>query len=107
MTSRIMGSRFLAPDEIRHDPHKSGTTACHIYATLAVVHHARRYPVALSFVWADESMAPVVERVLTLKNKLNLRVRRAAVITRPIMRRSRATSPTPYSFVAAAASSAR
>jgi Transposase DDE domain len=71
------GQPALSPDEIRHGPAKSGTTACHSYATLAIVHHTQRYTVGLSFVWADETMAAVVERMLSLKNKLNLRVRRA------------------------------
>jgi hypothetical protein len=71
------GQPALSPDEIRHGPAKSGTTACHSYATLAIVHNTQRYTVGLSFVWADETMAAVVERMLSLKNKLNLRVRRA------------------------------
>ncbi len=71
------GQPALAPDEIRHGPAKSGTTQCHSYATLAIVHQSQRYELALSFVWADETLAAVVERLLALKNKLNLRVRRA------------------------------
>lgn len=70
------GPPALSPDEIRHGPAKGGTTQCHSYATLASVHDAQRYEVALSFVWADETLDQVGERLITLKNKLNLHVRR-------------------------------
>ena len=42
--------------EIRRGKAKSGTTHYHAYATLSVVHHRQRYELALTFVWADESM---------------------------------------------------
>lgn len=64
-------------NEVRRGPAKSGTTHFHSYATLAIVHDHRRYEVAVTFVWADETMAEVVERLLTHKNRLKLRVRRA------------------------------
>jgi hypothetical protein len=64
-------------NEVRRGPAKAGTTHFHSYATLAIVHDHRRYELALTFVWADETMAEVVERLLTYKNRLKLRVRRA------------------------------
>ena len=64
-------------NEVRRGPAKSGTIHFHSYATLAIVHDHRRYELALTFVWADETMADVVERLLTYKNRLKLRVRRA------------------------------
>jgi hypothetical protein len=64
-------------NEVRRGRAKSGTTHFHSYATLAIVHDHRRYELALTFVWADETMADVVERLLTYKNRLKLRVRRA------------------------------
>jgi Transposase DDE domain len=71
------GQPSLNENEIRRGVAKSGTTHFHSYATLALVHNDRRYEVALTFVWADETMAQVVERLLAAKNSLNLRVRRA------------------------------
>ena len=56
---------------------KSGTTHFHRYATLAIVHHHCRYEVALSFVWADETMDQVVERLLAQAAQVGVRIRRA------------------------------
>jgi hypothetical protein len=64
-------------NEVRRGPAKAGTTHFYAYATLAIVHDHRRYELALTFVWADETMADVVKRLLTYKNRLKLRVRRA------------------------------
>lgn len=71
------GQPALDPAEVRRGPAKSGTTHFHSYATLAIVHDHRRYELAMTFVWADETMAHVVEQLLTYKNRLKLRVRRA------------------------------
>lgn len=71
------GQAALDTHEIRRGAAKAGTTHFHSYATLAIVHNLQRYEVALTFVWADETMAQVVERLLSLKNRLHLRVRRA------------------------------
>lgn len=71
------GQPALDPTEVRRGPAKSGTTHFHSYATLAIVHDHRRYELALTFVWADDTMAQVVERLLAYKNRLKLRVRRA------------------------------
>ena len=65
------------PEEIRRGPAQSGTTHFHSYATLAIVHHQQRYEVALTFVWADESMDQVVDRLLDQARHLGLRLRRA------------------------------
>ena len=64
-------------NEIRRGKAKSGTTHFHAYATLAVVHHQRRYELALTFVWADESMSQVTERLILQAKTLGLRIRRA------------------------------
>ena len=64
-------------NEVRRGAAKSGTTHFHAYATLAIVHDRRRYELALTFVWADETLAEVVARLLAYKNRLKLRVRRA------------------------------
>jgi putative transposase len=63
--------------EIRRGKAKSGTTHFHAYATLSIVHHQRRYELALTFVWADESMDQVVQRLISQAKTLGLRIRRA------------------------------
>jgi putative transposase len=63
--------------EIRRGKAKSGTTHFHAYATLSIVHHQRRYELALTFVWADESMEKVVQRLILQAKTLGLRIRRA------------------------------
>lgn len=65
------------PDEVRRGKAKSGTTHFHTYATLAIVHHGWRYEVALTFVWAGETMAEVVERLLKRSQHRGLQFRRA------------------------------
>lgn len=63
--------------EIRRGPAKSGTTHFHSYATLAVVHHGWRYEMGLTFVWADETMDQVVDRLLDPARRMGLRLKRA------------------------------
>jgi hypothetical protein len=71
------GQPALDEAEIRRGPAKSGTTHFHSYATLAIVHDQRRYELAMTFVWADETMAQVVERLIQCGKRLKLRIRRA------------------------------
>ena len=71
------GKPAQIPEEIRRGAAKSGTTHFHSYATLAIVHNHQRYEVALTFVWADESMDQVVDRLLDQVRHLGLRLRRA------------------------------
>ena len=71
------GKPAQIPEEICRGAAKSGTTHFHSYATLAIVHHQQRYEVALTFVWADESMDQVVDRLLDQARRLGLRLRRA------------------------------
>jgi putative transposase len=63
--------------EVRRGPAKSGTTHRHAYATLAIVHDEQRYELALTFVWADETLVQVVERLLKRAWRFGLRIRRA------------------------------
>lgn len=63
--------------EVRRGPAKAGTTYFHSYATIAVVHDEQRYELALTFMWAKESLTDVVLRLLKSVRKLGLRVRRA------------------------------
>lgn len=71
------GQPALNAEEVRRGPAKSGTTHFHSYATLAIVHDQRRYELALTFVWADETLAQVVERLIASVKRLKLRIRRA------------------------------
>ena len=71
------GKPVHCPEEVSRGLAKSGTTHFHRYATLAIVHHHQRYEVALTFVWADESMDQVVDRLLEQADQLGLRLRRA------------------------------
>jgi len=71
------GKPAQIPEEICRGAAKSGTTHFHSYATLAIVHNQQRYEVALTFVWADESMDQVVDRLLDQVRRLGLRLRRA------------------------------
>lgn len=64
-------------DEIRRSKAKCGTTHFHAYATLSVVHHRKRYELALTFVWGDESMGQVVQRIVAQARKLGIHVKRA------------------------------
>ena len=70
------GQPVLNEAEVRRGPAKAGTTHFHSYATVAIVHNSQRYELAVTFVWADETLAQVVERLISLISRLNLRVRR-------------------------------
>ncbi len=65
--------------ELRGGAAKSGTQHFHTYATLAIVHADERYELVLTFVWRDESLVTVVERLIKPARKLGLRIRRAYV----------------------------
>lgn len=64
-------------NEIRRGAAKSGTTHFHTYATAAIVHDSRRYELALTFVWKDESLAVAVGRLLDSLAHFGLAIRRA------------------------------
>lgn len=61
--------------EVRRGPAKAGTTYFHCYATVAIVHDDQRYELALTFVWAKESLTEVVLRLLKWLRWLGVRVR--------------------------------
>lgn len=61
--------------EVRRGPAKAGTTYFHSYATIAIVHDDQRYELALTFVWAKESLTEVVLRLLKYLRLLGIRVR--------------------------------
>lgn len=64
-----------ADERVRGQP-KGGTTPFHVYATLAILRHGRRFTLALTWVQANESMAQVVRRLLRQAWALGLRPRR-------------------------------
>jgi putative transposase len=61
--------------EVRRGAAKVGTTHFHMYATLAIVHHQHRFTLALTFVWAGETMERVLDRLLDQARCLGLRVK--------------------------------
>lgn len=63
-------------DELVRGQPKGGTTHFHVYATLAILRHGRRFTLALTWVHANESMAQVVRRLLHRAWALGLRPRR-------------------------------
>ena len=71
------GQASRTPEEVRRSAAKSGTTHFHVYATLAIVHDEQRYELALTFVWADDTLADVLERLLKQARRVGLRIRRA------------------------------
>lgn len=71
------GPPELSDEEVRRGPAQSGTTHFHSQATLAIVHDPCRYELALTFVWADETLAQVVKRLMAYAKRLTLRIRRA------------------------------
>lgn len=69
------GQPATAPHEIVRSAAKSGTTHFHGYATVAIVHHHRRYVVAFTFVTAGEPMVAIVRWLLDRVRKLGVRAR--------------------------------
>ena len=68
------GQPYRHPQEVRRNQAKAGTTSFHAYATIAIVHDAERYELALTFVWAKESLTAVVLRLLKYVRLLGLRL---------------------------------
>ena len=71
------GQPACQEEELRRGPAKGGTTHFHRDATLSIVHHHWRYEVALTLVWAYETMDQVIYRLLAQARRLGLRLRRA------------------------------
>jgi hypothetical protein len=61
--------------EVRRGPAKAGTTYFHCYASVAIVHDDQRYELALTFVWAKESLTEIVLRLLKRLRLLGLGIR--------------------------------
>lgn len=56
-------------DEVRRGAASDGTTHFHMYATLAIVHSGQRFTLAMTFVWAGETMEVVLARKLGVRFK--------------------------------------
>jgi hypothetical protein len=63
-------------DEVRRGAAKSGTTHFHMYATFAVVHSGQRFTLAMTFVWAGETMDVVLARLIKRACELGVRFKR-------------------------------
>lgn len=61
--------------EVYRSAPRSGTTHFHAYATAAVVHKGHRYTLALTHVELGESMKTVVQRLLTIVRRRQVKVR--------------------------------
>ena len=61
--------------EIRRGQPKSGTTHFHAYATAYVVQHGQRYTLAMTYVFKDESVKIVLQRLMQKVRKLGVKVR--------------------------------
>jgi DDE family transposase len=70
------GQALVDDAEVRRGAAKSGTTHFHRYATLAVVHSKQRFTLAMTFVWAGETMDVVLARLLKRARELGVRLRR-------------------------------
>ena len=61
--------------EIYRSAPKSGTTHFHAYATAAVVHKGHRYTLALTYVEQGETMKRVIQRLLAIVRRRQVKVR--------------------------------
>jgi hypothetical protein len=61
--------------ELRRGKRQRGTSRFHCYATLCVLHKGRRYTVAATYVWRDDSYERVVRRLLERARETGLKVR--------------------------------
>ncbi|MBI3537275.1 MAG: transposase [Chloroflexi bacterium] len=70
------GQPDAAGSEVLRAQAKSGTKHFHGYATVAIVHHRRRYVLALRMVRLHETMVGIVRDLLNRVRRLNIRIRR-------------------------------
>ena len=62
--------------EIRRGRAKCGTTHFHCYATAYVILKNKRYTLALTYVWGDERLVQVLQRLLTRLQELKIGIKR-------------------------------
>jgi putative transposase len=69
------GKPHQDPREIRTGRPKYGTTRFHTYATVYVVQHGQRLTLAMTYVWGDDTVRNVVQRLLRRVRELGVSVR--------------------------------
>lgn len=62
--------------EVRRGRAKHGTTHFHCYATVYVIVKNKRYTLALTYVWCDERVVDVLNRLLARLKKLEISIKR-------------------------------
>lgn len=69
------GEPYQDPRELRTGRPKYGTTRFHTYATVYVVQHGQRLTLAMTYVWGDDTVRNVVQRLLRRVRELGVSVR--------------------------------
>ncbi|HZC03730.1 MAG TPA: hypothetical protein VE844_21030, partial [Gammaproteobacteria bacterium] len=77
-------------DEVRRGAASDGTTHFHMYPTLAIVHSGQRFTLAMTFVWAGETLEVVLARLIKLARKLGVRFKAALLRQRLLLGRGAA-----------------
>lgn len=70
------GAEGTEPDQLRRGEAKAGTTRFHAYATAFVLQAGKRVTLALTFVYAEESLADIVADLLGRLDRLGINLRR-------------------------------
>jgi len=60
--------------ELRRGKPKGGSTHFHTYATVYVVRHGERFTLAMTYVWRDDSLRDVIQRLLEKVRKMGVKV---------------------------------
>jgi hypothetical protein len=60
---------------VRRGQAKRGTTRFHTYATAYVMSHGRRFTLAMTYVWKDDTLEDVLRRLIEKVRKMGLRIR--------------------------------
>lgn len=70
------GQEGLVPEQLRRGEARAGTTRFHAYATAFVLHAGRRVTLAVTFVYAEESLADVLRDLVTRLRRLGVQIQR-------------------------------
>lgn len=62
--------------EVRRGPAKHGTTHFHCYATAYIILKDKRYTLVLTYVWGDERLVEVLQRLLARLKELGIGIKR-------------------------------
>lgn len=62
------------PRELRRGKPKGGSTHFHTYATAYVVRHGERFTLAMTYVWANDTLRDVIQRLLKRVRKIGVKV---------------------------------